>query len=310
MKKLKIPYDKLWKIAVTENAPDFIAMFMPELQEQIDYNVEFKFLEQELQSVSVNKTMKSADKLICVTLKSGLEKWVYIHVEFETSPRGNWFCERMFDYYFRIREQYGKEITAIVIYTGSYVPKIYDFYEYEAFGTTLTYRFNAYIIKEQSEADLIANQNPFAIVVLANLYVLQSKNDDLKRLTLKEQIYKIAKERNYSNDKVESLILFLSELIKLPFDLETKFTEYISKPSKSTDMPYISQTSLNMADHIAKKAYGISVAEMDSTIVNTIVQLFAQLNMTIEQIAEFTKLDVQFVQDTLKKKKLLKKKKP
>ena len=54
----------------------------------------------------------------------------------------------------------------------------------------------------------------------------------------------------------------------------------------------------------------MSVVEMDNTIINTIVQLFAQLNMTIEQIAEFTKLDVQFVQDTLKKKKLLKKKKP
>ena len=256
LKKLKIPYDKLWKIMVAENAQDFIAMFMPALHKQIDYRVEFKFLEQELKSVLVNKTLKHADKLICVTLRNGTEKWVYIHVEFETSPRGRSFCERMFDYYFRIREQYGKEITAIVIYTGSYVPKTYDVYEYETFGTTLTYRFNAYIIKEQIEADLIANQNPFAIVVLANLYVLQSKNDDKKRLTLKEQIYKLAKERNYSDEKVNSLILFLSELIKLPFDLEKQFTDYISKPSKSTDMPYISQTSLNMADHIAKKAYG------------------------------------------------------
>ena len=69
---------------------------------------------------------------------------------------------------------------------------------------------------------------------------MQSKDDDQKRLTLKEQIYKIAKERKYSNEKIESLILFLSELIKLPFDLEKKFTEYISKPTKSTDMPYIS----------------------------------------------------------------------
>ena len=49
---------------------------------------------------------------------------------------------------------------------------------------------------------------------------------------------------------------------------------------------------------------------MDSTIVNTIVYLYSQIQLGIEEIAEATKLDVQFVHDTLKKKKLLKKKKP
>ena len=183
------------------------------------------------------------------------------------------------------------------------------FYSHVYACTAWANRF-AYIIKDQNETDLIANQNPFAIVVLANLYVLQSKDDNQKRLTLKEQIYKLAKERNYSNDKIESLILFLSELIKLPFDLEKEFTEHISKSSKSTDMPYITQTSRNLIDALAKQAYGRTYAEMDSTIINTIVQLYTTIQMTIEQIAAVTKLDVQFVQDTLKKKKLLKKKKP
>ena len=75
-------------------------------------------------------------------------------------------------------------------------------------------------------------------------------------------------------------------------------------------MPYITQTSRNLIDALAKQAYGRTYAEMDSTIVNTIVQLYATIQMSIEQIAEVTNLDVQFVQDTLKKKKLLNKKKP
>ena len=122
---------------------------------------------------------------------------------------------------------------------------------------------------------------------------------------------------HFTKKSYQSLILFLSELIKLPFDLEKQFTEYISKPSKSTDMPYITQTSRNLVDALAKQAYGMSVAEFKeenqsqtATIVNTIVQLYSAIQMSIEQIAEITKLDVQFVHDTLKKKKLLKKKKP
>ena len=114
---------------------------------------------------------------------------------------------------------------------------------------------------------------------------------------------------HFTKKSYQSLILFLSELIKLPFDLEKQFTEYISKPSKSTDMPYITQTSRNLVDALAKQTFGLSVVEMDNSLVNTIVYLYSQIQLGIEQIAEVTKLDVQFVEDTLKKKKLLKKKK-
>ena len=75
-------------------------------------------------------------------------------------------------------------------------------------------------------------------------------------------------------------------------------------------MPYITQTSRNLVDALAKQAFGLSVVEMDNSLVNTIVYLYSQVQLGIEEIAEATKLDVQFVQDTLKKKKLLKKKKP
>ena len=75
-------------------------------------------------------------------------------------------------------------------------------------------------------------------------------------------------------------------------------------------MPYITQTSRNLVDALAKQTFGLSVVEMDNSLVNTIVYLYSQVQLGIEEIAEATKLDVQFVQDTLKKKKLLKKKKP
>ena len=120
-KKLLIPYDKLWKSIVTEHFEDFLAMFLPDLHQQTDYNVPFKFLEQELKATLIDKTLKQADKLVGVMLKNGQEKWVYVHIEFENS-HSPIIKERMYDYHSRIKEKYGRDITALVIYTGREVP--------------------------------------------------------------------------------------------------------------------------------------------------------------------------------------------
>ena len=145
--------------------------------------------------------------MVQVTLKSGDKKLVFAHIEFESHPTTS-VGERMFRHYRRIYDSFGEDITAIVIYTGWNFPKVFDRYEKIIFGTRLTYSFNTYKIKEQTEEDLIQNPNPFVIVVLANLYVLQSKNDDTKRLTFKEKVYELAKKRNYSKEKTTKLLIF------------------------------------------------------------------------------------------------------
>ena len=92
----------------------------------------------------------------------------------------------MYDYHSRIKEKYGRDITALVIYTGRSAPQNPNIYEKTTFGTTICYKFNTYIISEQDEQELIANLNPFSIVVLANLYTIRTYNKYQERLTLKE----------------------------------------------------------------------------------------------------------------------------
>ena len=102
--------------------------------------------------------------------------------------------------------------------------------------------------------------------------------------------------------------------MRLPPELEKEFRTYISKPIKSTNMPYITQVSLDLADHIAKEAIGktyseltTDVKEKDATIVNAIVHLYSKMLMSIDEIAEVTKLESTFIYDTLKKRKLIRK---
>jgi Putative transposase, YhgA-like len=305
--KPKIPFDKLWKSMVTDHFEDFLEMFMPELHQEVDYTVPFLFLEQELKAALIDKSLKQVDKLVGVQLKSGKQEWVYVHVEFENSHNPS-IKERMYDYNARIKEKYKKDITALVIYTGRNAPANPNCYTKTVFGTSILFTFNAYVIVEQDKAALKANPNPFAIVVLANLYVANTYEDYAERLRLKEEIYVLARQRKYPDEKINRLILFLTELMKLPTNLETQFNEYISKPQKSTDMIYTTQTSRNMVDALAKEAFGQSVTEMDTTVTNAITRLYSKLKMSIEDIADFLEIEANLVLEVLKKNKLIKNK--
>lgn len=304
-RNLSIPYDKLWKSIVTEHFEDFLEMFLHDLHQEVDYNIPFKFLEQEIRAALIDKTLKQMDKLVRVNLKSGEEKWIFIHVEFETSHKPI-TKERMYDYHSRIKEKYGRDITALVIYTGREVPANPNIYEKTTFGTTIIYKFNTYIINEQDENELKANQNPFSIVVLANLYTVKTYGKYEERLTFKEQIYVLARQRNYSDEKTHKLILFLTELMRLPEDLETQFDEYISKPQNSTDMMPTTWRSRNVADALGKQAYGKTFAEMDASITSAIIRLYSKVQMSIDEIAETLQMEKEAILSVLKKHKLIK----
>ncbi len=64
-----------------------------------------------------------------------------------------------------------------------------------------------------------------------------------------------------------------------------------------------------MVDALAKEAYGKTFAEVDTALGRTIVFLFSEMKVSIEQIAEKVELETQFVIAVLKKNKLIKNKK-
>lgn len=309
---MRIPYDETWKDIVVELINDFLAMFLPDLNAQVNSNIPPVFLEQELHAAIKDKTIKIADKLVRVKLKNGEDKWVFIHIEFETSP-DVLIGERMFQYYHRIYEKYGKDITALVIYTGSIVPKKYDRYNHKVFGTSIDYTFNTYQVKKQNEKALLENNNPFAIIVLANLYTLQSKDDDAKRLILKEKIYEVAKSRGYSRSKTEKLLIFVFELIKLEPDFEKKFDAYVNESLNKTDMPYVTDVTRNLVDSMTLNLFGESYKDLkaerektEKSLINSIVFMYTKSNLTVDEISEILQTDKDFVKQTLKSKKLLK----
>ncbi len=223
---VRIRYDNLWKDIITEFLPEFILFFLPKLYLDIDWNQTPVFLEQELHDIVKAKYphKKITDKLVKVFLTNGSEKWLFVHVEVQSSFEKD-FAERMFVYYMLIYQKYGQKITALAIFTHQDTPKHYDYYESNNYDTILRYQYNTYRIKDQTEETLLQSANPFAMAVLANWYVLNTPNDYEKRLHFKQKLFELALERQYRHINVARLLLFIKNLMFLPEYFETIFEE-------------------------------------------------------------------------------------
>lgn len=288
---IPIDYDTQWKLIITSLFPDFVRFFLPKAYKLIDFEQPVEFLEQELHKLIADKYKKGKvinDKLVKVRLKSGEEKWILIHIEVQSSYESQ-FTERMFTYFYRIYDRYNQKITAIAIYTSSSVPKNSNYFKYEFLGTENIYKFNTYRITSPKEKDLIKSKNPFSLVVLASQYLLKSESDLDKRYLFKRKLIKLAKERNYSDEKIINLLRFIDLLLQLPKKLELQFEkEIIETYIKSEGM--VTKKSDRFANQICLALYGESIDEkikkekvMEKTLI---IQNLIELNkLSVKQIA-------------------------
>ncbi len=303
--KIKIDYDGTWKIVTTNLIEDFIKFFLPSLYIDIDFSYPPEFLEQELLEMVEDEKLKHIlDKLVKLRLKNGEEKWIFVHIEFQTEGD---IRARMFIYYRRILDKFGKEITAIVIYTGRGIPKKHDRYESDPkYGTGVIYFFNSYIIAKQKAENLLKDENPFSIVVLANLYLNQTHKDLEKRLEFKESLYSLAESRGYSFEKTSELFIFVKELMRLTPALEQEYNNFIVNQQKNKEvMRVVHQDTKDLINALAKNVYGKTVDEVyqekDAVIIRAIINLRDKMNLSAEQIASMLGIDTEIVINVLSK---------
>jgi Putative transposase, YhgA-like len=341
MEKIRIEYDKSWKEVVTHLFNPFVGFFLPDLYEQINWDILPEFLEKELHNAkNIKKSKRIVDKLVKVQLKSGEEQWIFIHIEFQTDG-DKAIGLRMYEYYQLIRERYGKEVVALVIYTGNTIPKQPNTYRQKFFGTSITYEFNSFAVIQQEEEKLMNNNNPFALVVLANYYLLKTKGDNEKRYELKEKLYELAKNRDYTIDDFSKLLIFVTELVKLPFLLEQKFEKEVIQSSfkNNSDMVRAGKATKSLINAFEKEFYGETMEEakanakaeakaeameeakakaeaeakiieaelkqLDAQRSKSIILLYTRVNMSINEIAEHLVINKKVVKQILLQHKII-----
>ena len=141
------------------------------------------------------------------------------------------FAKRMFTYFYRILDKYGKPVTAIAIFTDAnknFHPQVY---EYEYLGTKNTFHFNTYKILDQDEKQLEEDDNPFAVAILTVLLALKKKKlDDESLYNLKYQLAKNLLQKKIPRKKIDDLLIFLQLYVRFAdSEYNVKFEKVIEE---------------------------------------------------------------------------------
>ena len=109
-------YDSPWKDVLEHAFPEFMAYYFPEAHAQIDWALGHEFKNTELRQVVRDAELgrRLADALVQVTLTSGEQRWIYVHIEVQ-GQRDADFAQRMFTYNYRLFDRYACPIASLAV---------------------------------------------------------------------------------------------------------------------------------------------------------------------------------------------------
>lgn len=177
-----VDQDGLWKKVIGDLFEDFLLFFVPDLYKQVDFKKEPDFLDKELfqEILDEKKGKRIADQVVKVHLKDGKEQWVVVHIEVQ-GDHDEKFAERMFQYFYRIYDRYEQKIVAIAVITSPHQSNVSQDFHYTYFGTELHYAYNSYKISDYDKEELERSEKLFSKIVLAVIYMHETKADVDKR---------------------------------------------------------------------------------------------------------------------------------
>ncbi len=286
--------DYLWKGILEDIFEDFLRFVYPDADKIFDFTRNIEFLDKELEQLFPPEKDKSAvkivDKLAKVYTHKGTEEWVLIHCEVQGEYRSDFPC-RMYTYFYRIFDKYGKHISACAILTEKSTKTRKNSYTIEFLGTKLEYRYNVYKISQQSEDELLKSDNPFAMVVLIARSVLNNKQlDDAALMEIKKRLAKELFKKSYSKEKIYNLLTFLMSYIR--FENEENnliFEENLDQiTGRKKTMGIVEMVIAEREERAMERAVE---REKQETVVRMI-----RKNFTDEVIADVAEVPLEYVQ--------------
>jgi len=263
---MRVRNDTLLKSIIEEYCVEFIRFFFSNADEIFDLDKKILFFDKEFANLfpqhGDEENVMYVDKLIQVWRKDGKKEWILIHIEVQDKPEKN-FAERMFVYYYHIRDKFKHKITAIVIFTGTNKKFAPSFYKEEQLGTGIKYWFNTYKVFEQEEKTLELSNNPFAVIIQTILLSLKKRK--IEEGKLPDLMIKIAEnlqKKNISEEKITGLALFLRNYVRLNPENDAIFEKkYLQLTNKNKFPMRIQDQVLEIEKKEARKigrAEGIS----------------------------------------------------
>ena len=233
-------YDSPWKEAIEEYFPECLAFFFADIQADIDWSRGYQFLDKELEKIvrQALVTEQRVDKLIEVYRKSGDTAWVLIHLDIQSQHEKE-FAKRMYRYNYRLFDRYDRQIVTLVIFGDESTKWRPNRYERDLWGCEVKFKFPTVKLIDYNISELEQHDNPFAVVVLAHLYTKATKNKPNERYEAKWRLIRMLYERNYTREKILSLLRYIDWLLALPPMLEQKLDDTVFEYEEAQKMAYV-----------------------------------------------------------------------
>ena len=235
-------YDSPWKTAVEQYFPEFMAFYFPDAQVKIDWAKGYVFLDQELQSLTRDAELgrRLLDKLVQITLLSGAEEWIYIHIEVQGAQQAE-FGERMFVYNYRIYDRYRRPVASMAVLADAHAAWRPDHFSYSVLGSETSIRFPVAKLTDYRDRldELEVSENAFALITAAHILTRQTRKNDQARKDAKSQLVRLLYHRKWDKQRVIDLFTVLDWMMKLPEELEQQLWHEIEAIEEKEKMRYV-----------------------------------------------------------------------
>jgi hypothetical protein len=235
-------YDSPWKEALDAYFEPFLALLFPQVHRQIDWSRGYESLDKEFQQVvrEAEVGRRYVDKLVKVWTTEGVECWVLIHVEVQTT-RDTEFPRRMYVYNYRVFDRYNRPVASLAVLADDDANWRPTDFSSSLFGCEAGIRFPSVKLLDFAahEGMLETSSNPFAQVVLAYLKARETQGDPASRHGWKVRLVQNLFERGFSAKDVGELFRLIDWMMILPPPLERVFRQDLDKIQEERRMPYI-----------------------------------------------------------------------
>jgi hypothetical protein len=289
-------YDNPWKSVIELYFRDFLRLFFPAIEADIDWSKPIVFLDKELQKVVRDAEIpkRYADKLVQVHRLNGQKTLVICHIEVQGQWEGD-FTVRMYSYNYRLRDRYNCPVVSLAILADDSHTWRPQHFQDELWGCSTDFRFPMVkLLDYQNDwATLATSRNPFAVVVMAHLKTKETHNQPEARKQWRYQLTTMLYDQGYGEQDILELNNFLDWLMALPEAFERQFQTELKAFEEARQMKYVTTIERMAEERGEARGEARGARSREAEIV---LNLLGK-NMPLETIAEVTGLTIAQIQD-------------
>ncbi|MEZ6142351.1 MAG: hypothetical protein R3B84_17470 [Zavarzinella sp.] len=253
-------FDSPWKETLENYLPDIFELLFPQWYPTFDWAKGFRSLDTELRTLLPDSEagMIRADALFEVYDLEHPGQTVTIFVHFEVqAQRDDHFASRMAEYYWRIRQKYGLNVSSFAILADENPNWRVNRNMLSCKGTHNEFVFNSVKLLDYVDRldELTMHRSPVGLIVAASIQSLLTHGNPHLRFDDKARLIRQLFQRNLTDQKVWDIMRLLDWLLKLPEEMRKDFNKVRIELIQENKMPFV--TSF---EEIAKEE-GIKLGE-------------------------------------------------